>query len=180
MSPPGPIVIGLLLSCITGIPVASGPARADEKAGQVFRYDEQTGTCVDGQGTKGLNPGGTRELLRGRDVVAECTDFAHPRSNLTYLRLNGAKLRGSNFEGVPFYLGTFTGSDFRGANLDRTTGQVDYSQADLRGASLLGADLSHDRFDDARLEGARFDEHTRLPFGRAEAEARGMQFVPSR
>jgi hypothetical protein len=180
MSRPAPIVIGVLLSCMTGIPAASDPARADEKPGPVFRYDERTGTCVDSEGTKGLNPNGTRDLLRGKDVVAECFDFARSRSNLTYLRLNGANLRGSNFAGVPFYLGVFTGSDFRGANLDGTSGQVDYSRVDLRGASFLGANLSYNEFDGARLEGARFDEHTKLPFDRAEAEARGMQFVPSR
>jgi hypothetical protein len=158
-----------------------GPSVTETAAeeGAVFRYDLRTGTCRDSQGREGLNPGGSRdELLRRGKAVAECVDFTKAR-NMTYLWLTGANLRGANLDGVMFYLGTFTDSDFRGANLDGTSGQVDYSRSDLRGASFLGADLTYSTFDGALLEGARFDDGTRLPFSRADAEARGMRFVPS-
>jgi hypothetical protein len=150
---------------------------AEERS--VFRYDQHAGQCLDRQRRVGLNPGGSRERLRGTNVAAECTDFGQPRSNLTYLHVSGANLKGASFAGASFYLGTFADSDFRGANLDGTSGQVDYSRSDLRGASFRGADLRYSVFDGALLEGARFDDATRLPFSRSEAEARGMRFVPA-
>jgi hypothetical protein len=61
-----------------------------------------------------------------------------------------------------------------GANLPR----ADLSGADLRGADLSGASLLMTNLKDAKLEGAIFSERTILPFDRAEAERRGMVFVP--
>jgi uncharacterized protein YjbI with pentapeptide repeats len=157
-----------------------GPGVAKTHAEQgAFRHDPLTGKCLDSQGREGLNPGGSGDDLRRGKAVAECVDFTKARTNMTYLSLTGANLRGANLDGAMFYLGAFTDSDFRGANLDGTTGQVDYSRTDLRGASFRGADLTYSTFDGALLEGARFDDGTRLPFSRADAEARGMRFVPS-
>ena len=159
---------------------AAEPAREDGRdEATAFSYDRRTGKCVDGQGREGVNSGGSRESLE-KTNVGECTDFRDSRFNLTYMRLTGANMRGANFAGVLFYLGWFTDSDFRGANLDGTSGQVDYQGSDLRGASFRGADLTYNRFDGALLEGARFDASTRLPFSRADADARGMKLVPVR
>ena len=172
----GAAVLALLAA---GLQLPSTGGTRAAMAAEAFSYDQHTGKCVDRQGTEGLNAGVSREQLTAAKA-AECADFRHARVNLTYLRLPGANLKGANFAGVLFYLGTFAGADFRGANLDGTSGQIDYRRADLRGASFLGADLTYNEFDGALLEGARFDDSTRLPFSPAEAEARGMTFVPRR
>jgi hypothetical protein len=145
-----------------------------------FRYDEQSGRCLDTQGRAGYNPG-SRDLMGTRE--AECADFSGRGLNLTYLRLTGANLRGANFANVPWYLGSITNSDLTGAILSGTSGQMDYRGSRFRKARLSGADVRWADFRDADLEGADlggalFNQHTQLPFDNDEARRRGMIFTP--
>jgi hypothetical protein len=144
-----------------------------------FRYDETTGKCLDAEGREGYNRSSRQELETTGD--AECADFRRA-FNLTYLYLDKANLRGANFAGTPWYLGSITDSDLTGADLSNTSGQMDYRRSRLRGANLLRADLTYGDLTDtdlagANLRGARFSVKTRLPFDRDEAQRRGMILV---
>jgi hypothetical protein len=144
-----------------------------------FRYDEASGKCLDSEGREGYNRSSREDLKATRD--AECADFRRA-SNLTYLFLNQAKLRGANFAGIPWYLGEISDSDLTGADLSGTTGEMVYRGSRLRGANLSRADLSYADLTDtdlagADLRGARFTVNTRLPFDHGEALRRGMIFV---
>ena len=145
-----------------------------------FRYDETSGKCLDSEGREGYNRSSREALQKTGD--AECADFRRG-FNLTYLRLNKANLRGANFSGVPWYLGSISDSDLTGANLSGTSGQMVYRRSRLREAKLSGADLTWADLKDADLGGAdlgsaQFSFHTRLPFDHDEALRRGMIFVP--
>jgi uncharacterized protein YjbI with pentapeptide repeats len=172
---------GVLLTGIAhGQTIAQGPASEPPAAGLRFRFDEQSGRCLDAQGREGYNRG-SRELMKTRE--AECADFSDRGLNLTYLHLTGANLRGANFANVPWYLGSITDSDLTGANLSGTSGQMDYRGSRFRKARLSGADLGWADLRDADLEGAdlrgaKFSRHTRLPFDHDEARRRGMVFTP--
>jgi hypothetical protein len=146
-----------------------------------FRYDETAGKCLDAEGREGYNTRSRKELEATRD--AECADFRGP-VNLTYLYLEKANLRGANFAGTSWYLGSITDSDLTGADLSSTSGQMHYHRSRLRGASLARADLTYADLTDtdltgAALRGARFSNRTRLPFDHDEALRRGMIFVAS-
>lgn len=161
--------------------LAQAQAPGESAAPARFHYDEATGKCLDADGREGYNPGTRESLVRTRH--GECADFSGPRPNLTYLRLHGANLRGANFQGAAWYLGSIEDSDLTGANLSGTWGQMDYTRSRLRAASLAGADLTYSGLegadlDGADLRGARFSRHTRLPFDADEAQRRGMVLVP--
>jgi hypothetical protein len=173
---------GILLA---GIAHGQAPAatRTPERpaAPPRYRYDEPSGRCLDAEGREGYNGGSREDLEETRQ--AECADFSGPNLNMTYLRLVRANLRGANFEGVLFYLGSITDSDLTGANLSVTSGQMDYGGSRLRAARLSGADLTWADLRAADLEGAdlrnaKFNQHTRLPFDHNEALRRGMLFDP--
>jgi len=98
---------------------------------------------------------------------------------------------GKDLRGAYLYGAQLKGADFRGANLDKTElAHADLRNADLRGANLKraylhGADLSGAdlrgavlpdpmKLHHVKLEGARFDAQTQLPFAEEEALTRGM------
>jgi hypothetical protein len=172
------LLVALLLAGATSLTAAAGTPSAPSR----FRYDETAGKCLDAEGREGYNRRTREELVSTGD--AECADFGRStRDNLTYLRLDRANLRGANFDGALFYLGSITNSDLSGAKLSGTSGQMEYRGSRLRGATLAGADLTYAEFQDADLDGAdlrgaRFGPHTRLPFDHAEALRRGMVFDP--
>jgi len=105
-----------------------------------------------------------------------------------------AAAQGKDLRGAYLYEAQLKNADFRGANLEKTQlGHADLRGADFRGAKLSGAylhkaDLSgadlrgaelHSKIGGAelnmvKLEGARFDSRTVLPFDDAEAIRRGM------
>jgi len=166
---------------IAGPPPVGVAATAASAEPPRFRYDEASGRCLDTEGREGYNPGVLEALRRGNGL--ECGDFRGRRYNLTYLRVSRANLRGANFEGALFYLGSITDSDLSGADLSGTSGQMDYTGSRLRRARLSGADLSWSDLrgsdlDGADLRGARFSPHTQLPFDHDEALRRGMVLVP--
>jgi hypothetical protein len=167
----------LLVLALGGATAVDGDG--PEEAGRRFRYHESSGRCLDAAGREGYNAG-SREALE-RTGEAECADLGGGAINLTYLRLARANLRGANLADALFYLGSITDSDLTGANLARTSGEMDYAGSRLRGATLAGADLTHSSLhgadlDGADLRGAGFSERTVLPFDRAEALRRGMVF----
>jgi uncharacterized protein YjbI with pentapeptide repeats len=106
----------------------------------------------------------------------------------------GAMAQGKDLRGAYLFEANLKNVDFRGANLDKTQlGRADLRGADFRGAKLTGAylykaDLSGADLRGAellsktggaeltqvRLQGARFDSTTRLPFDEQEAARRGM------
>jgi uncharacterized protein YjbI with pentapeptide repeats len=89
-------------------------------------------------------------------------------------KLQNVDFRGANLNKTQLSRADLRGADFRGAKL---TGaylhKADLSGADLRGAELLskagGAELNQ-----VKLDGARFDATTQLPFDESEALRRGM------
>ncbi len=82
--------------------------------------------------------------------LGECADL--PNAQLSNQALSGRNFRGANF---------------RNANL---------GGADLRNADFVGADLSNaNLFQGAKLQGALFNEETRLPFSIQMAESLGMK-----
>jgi uncharacterized protein YjbI with pentapeptide repeats len=89
-------------------------------------------------------------------------------------KLKNVDFRGANLEKAQLGHADLRGADFRGAKL---TGAY-LRKADLSGADLRGAEL-HSKIGGAelntvKLEGARFDSRTVLPFDDAEAIRRGM------
>lgn len=126
-----------------------------------FRYDEADGRC-ELEGAEGHNP----------DFVGECGD-------LSGLYLFGRDLRGANLKGAILFRTNLTHADLRGADLRGASlagsylYQANLCGADLRGASfetrLKGAELYR-----VELDGARFDESTRLPFSMSAALERRM------
>jgi hypothetical protein len=181
----GTLRAACLRSAVAGAFVLTSPAPGllaeDSAAVLRFRYDPQSGRCLDAAGREGYNAG-SREIIA--TAQAECSDLSAQGLNLTYLRVTGANLRGANLAGVLFYLGSITDSDLTGANLSGTSGQMDYRRSRLRNASLSGADLSWGDLRDtdlqgADLRGARFNPHTQLPFDHDEARRRGMVFTPA-
>ena len=151
----------------------AGSASARDAVGP-FRYDADLGKCVNATGEEGLN----QPPPRGADppMHGECADYRGRL--LMYFQLEGANVRGANFDGAQFrYLNSLGGSDLTGANLRNVVADV----VNLREANLSGADLSGARLRPcpgpdrgACVQGARFDARTILPFSREEALARGM------
>ena len=138
-----------------------------------FRYDAASGDCVDAQGHRGLNPPAPAPASN------ECADY---RGRVVlYLNAEGGDFRGADFDRARFrYLNLLAGANPTGARLTN----VDAATVDLAGANLRAADLTGAVFAPcvpsgagACLDGAIYDERTRLPFPEAEAIARGMRRV---
>jgi len=84
------------------------------------------------------------------------------------------KLRGAQFRNADLRDALFAQSDLRNADLSKAiVGDCLFLNADMRGARLWGVDLSEANLDDARLEGAMYDDDTKLP-GEFSADERGM------
>lgn len=167
---------------LAGVAVAQVATPTSPAGSLRYRYDEASGRCRDAEGREGYNPG-SRDLLKGLEG-GECADFRGKEHNLTYLRVSRANLRGANFAGALFYLGSITDSDLTGADLSGTSGQMEYTGSRLRRANLSGADLSWSDLRETDLDGAdlrhaRFSEHSQLSFDRDEARCRGMVLAPT-
>jgi len=128
------------------------------ESGQQFRYDDQTGQCVNENGDVGYNTFdenifSSRERIenrggkhRGREVYAnknaECVDFT----------------------GVVFekYIGVSYSElfqwNFKGANL--TNAEIHFNH--IKEADLRGADLEHLKFGYAHISG-KIDGYTKIP-----------------
>jgi uncharacterized protein YjbI with pentapeptide repeats len=121
-----------------------------------------------------------QKLDRARLRLAKLTRALLERASLREVDARGAILveararevdfSGANLSGIKAQRADFARANFRGAQLVAANLYgANLSGADLRGASLFGAVLIS-----TRLENARIDEHTTLPFDRAEARALGM------
>lgn len=70
---------------------------------------------------------------------------------------------------------SFEKKSLAGANLSR----ANLKGADLRGVDLRGSWMLMTNVDGAKMDGAKFNERTILPFSRKDAEKRGMIYEPT-
>lgn len=95
-------------------------------------------------------------------------------SSIGYSHFNGAILYFATFEGALLKNVSFENADARESSFAHTVlNQTNFKNADLRGAIFDKAHLNEGNV----WTGAKFDQFSRLPFSREEAEAKGMIFV---
>jgi uncharacterized protein YjbI with pentapeptide repeats len=120
------------------------------------------------------------------------------RKHMPFVNISSSELPNGNFEMANMVcasicLSHLQGSNFRYADLEYTEivksdlSSADLSHAILRGATmkdcdlrwadLRGADLSECSIYSCRLQNALIDEHTILPFSKAQAKKMGMVLV---
>ncbi len=147
-----------------GVTAAAGRSEAGDEG---YRFNSATGTCENGSGQQGLNPG----------FLGPCGDLRG-----AYLRevdLHGLDLRGANLYKAHLSGANLRGADLRGARLSGAyLYRADLSESDLRGATfnlaLRGADLYG-----VKLQSAKVDSATELPFTYSDATSRGIVLVNS-
>ncbi len=132
-----------------------------------YRFNASTGHCESSSGERGLNP----------DFMGQCGDLRG--AYLFEADLRGVDLRGANLHKAHLSGADLCGADLRGANLSGAyLHNADLREADLRSATfnvlLRGADLYK-----VKLEGAKVDRSTELPFSRADAIKRGIVLLDS-
>jgi uncharacterized protein YjbI with pentapeptide repeats len=94
-------------------------------------------------------------------------------SSIAYAQFESANLYYSTFAGSYIVNSSFENADLRDASLAAATlTDVSFKNADLRGTSFDGAQVKKG----TSWKGARFNQYTRLPFSRNEAEQKGMIF----
>ena len=110
--------------------------------------------------------------------------MAQSAKDLTNAYLFEAQLSGADLQGANLYRAQLGHADLRNADLrNAQVGGAYLFKADLRGADLRGAKfaqwLKGAELKSVRLEGARYDRSTALPFSADEASRRGMVLVVS-
>jgi len=101
-----------------------------------------------------------------RDYHGICADLSGSRSRNLFVR--------ADLTAKVLFCARLYRADLTGARLVF----VQIAGADFREAILIGADLTGAvGWESARWEGATADDRTLLPFGRSEAERRGIRFV---
>lgn len=114
-----------------------------------FRYHVGTSQCINQKGDHGFNKG----------FFGECGDITAIKL-FRQRKIDNADLKYANLRGIQI-----NGLDFSNKDL---------SGADLTGANLIATDLSAAYMADAKLEKAKFNDGTKLPFSLEEASARAM------
>jgi uncharacterized protein YjbI with pentapeptide repeats len=119
-----------------------------------FRYQSQSGKCVNDQGQEGLNPGNIGQCGDLRGVVIS-------RLNLDSMDLSGSRFDSSDVQGTILSHTNLTGVQFTQTNLSGVdlTGAIIHSTG-FTGAILLNtqfssADIQSSDFTDADLSGAQ-------------------------
>ncbi|MCG2725862.1 MAG: pentapeptide repeat-containing protein [Elusimicrobia bacterium] len=141
--------------------------------------------CADESGAKGYNEI-TVDEFTGNPQKGECANlmgayFEDDGINLSKADLRGADLREAYLSGAYLSGANMRGANLKGADLSEAylilanLNEANLIGTNLQGADLRGADLSKTHLLVwAKLNGAKYNDKTILPFDDAEAKRRGM------
>ncbi len=154
-----------------------------------YRYDWDSGLCINSSGKEGRNTGNLDECGESSEInFARQKKYLEVKGRLsqrglkieasvmTKVNFSKANLVGAQFESVDLKTANFTS-----ANLQRAK----FLKADLTGANFALSDLRAAIFDssilaEVKFDKAVFDERTKLPFDCRTAFQKGMKFISPR
>lgn len=137
-----------------------------------FRFQSQTGKCVNQAGAEGLNPGFFGQCSDLRRVILakfnlDDTDFSgslFDEADLQQTTFNRAvftnvSFQGSNLAGVEMQKASITSVNFTQANMQNIRlGGSTFLNANLSGVDFTGSQLSYMNFQNCLFDGANFSK----------------------